>query len=99
VNYTKNLVDQVRGEKVFWTEPQKTVGIGVGRKFDQFVQAFQRHNQSPSKVAIEHIVPVLDPRAVRAGMLVNVFKNRDDLFYAGLEPGNVDNNSAFVLVY
>ena len=49
--------------------------------------------------AIAHVVPMLDPRAVRAGMLVNVFKNRDDLFYAGLEPGNVDNNSAFVLVY
>jgi hypothetical protein len=84
---------------VFWTGLQKTVGIGVGREFNQFVHAFQRHNQSASKGAIAHVVPVLDPRAVRAGMLVNVFKNRDDLFYAGLEPGNVDNNSAFVLVY
>ncbi len=32
-------------------------------------------------------------------MLVNVFKNRDDLFYAGLESGKVDNNSALILVY
>ena len=34
--------------------------------------------------------------AGRARMLVNIFKNRDDLFYAGLEPGNVNNNSAFI---
>ena len=32
-------------------------------------------------------------------MLVNVLKNRDDLFYAGLESGKVDNNSALILVY
>ena len=33
-----------------------------------------------------------------AGLSVNVFKNRNDLFYAGLEPGNVDNNSTFIAV-
>ena len=32
-------------------------------------------------------------------MLVNVFKNRDDLFYARLQSGKVDNNSAFIPAY
>jgi hypothetical protein len=33
-----------------------------------------------------------------ADFSVNVFKNGDNLFYAGLEPGNVDNNSTFIAV-
>ena len=69
---------------------------------ENLISLFMRSSDTispPLRGAIAHVVPMLDPRAVRAGMLVNVFKNRDDLFYAGLEPGNVDNNSAFVLVY
>ena len=33
------------------------------------------------------------------GMSVDIFKNRDDLFYAGLKLGHVDDNSAFIPVY
>ena len=37
--------------------------------------------------------------AVRAEVLVNIFKNCDDLFYAWLEFGNVNDNSTFIPVY
>ena len=48
---------------------------------------------------IKNLVDQVRVEGVFWKMLVNIFKYRDDLFNAGLEPGNVDNNSAFVLVY